>query len=188
MKHIEKLDLSFDIDALKQGLCDVLQICDWHPYHNQIGITQSIAADASEAWHDAAGSLLYQWGNDAFDENGRLKSIANPKIESEFSHLVKEFAGTIFDDIYHQLSSTYNLGRIRLMNSRPKTCLSWHTDSEKRIHIPIITNPGARLVIEDSANHLPADGSVYLADTTLYHTAFNSGFQDRIHVVACVLD
>ena len=61
-------------------------------------------------------------------------------------------------------------------------------DTEKRLHIPIITNPGAHLVIEDTANHLPADGTVYIADTTKYHTAFNSGLDDRIHLVACLLD
>ena len=45
-----------------------------------------------------------------------------------------------------------------------------------------------QLGIEDTANHLPADGTVYIADTTKYHTAFNSGLDDRIHLVACLLD
>jgi archaellin len=132
--------------------------------------------------------LLYKWGSDAFDADGQLKKQDNPKIESDFKFFVKEFSHTIFEDVHNQLSSRYKLGRIRLMNSRTRTCLSWHTDSEKRLHIPIITNPGARLVIEDAANHLPADGSVYLADTTKYHTAFNSGTENRIHLVACILD
>jgi Aspartyl/Asparaginyl beta-hydroxylase len=188
MVHVEKIDLSFDIRDLISGLETVLQICDYHPQHSQIGITQSIGSDASETWHDAAGSLFYKWGNDAFDENGKLKQLEHPRLESDFKYFVKEFSGTIFEDVYHQLCYRYKIGRIRLMKSRPKTCLSWHTDTEKRLHIPIVTNPGARLVIEDYANHLPADGSAYLADTTKYHTAFNSGMENRIHLVACVLD
>ena len=187
MRNITKLDLRFDIDALKQGLSDVLGICDWHPSHNQIGITHSLGPNATGAWHDAAGSLIYTWGDQAFDEQGQLKRQTTHRQESDFAWFMDEFKHTIWKTVYDQLASRYQLGRVRLMMSRPKTCLSWHTDSGRRIHIPLITNPGARLVIEDDAHHLPADGSVYLADTTLFHTAFNSGLEPRIHMVACVL-
>jgi len=188
MRYVEKLDLTFDIDDLRRGLETVLAICDWHPHHNQIGLTQSIGSDAIESWYNAAGSLIYKWGNDPFDKDGVLKKIDIVRAESDFCYFVREFSDTVFKDVFDKLSARYKLGRVRLMKSRPKTCLSWHTDSEKRLHIPIITNLGARLVIEDTANHLIADGSVYIADTTKYHTAFNSGMEDRIHLVACLLD
>jgi len=188
MRNITKLDLRFDIDQLKQGLDDVLAICDWHPDHRQIGITHSLGADAQAAWHDATGSLTYVWGHDAFDTDGNLRKHTVHRLESDFKYFTREFNHTIWREVHNQLAGRYTLGRVRLMLSRPKSCLSWHTDGERRIHIPIITNPGARLVIEDDAHFLPADGSVYLADTTLHHTAFNSGLEPRIHLVACVLN
>ena len=43
-------------------------------------------------------------------------------------------------------------------------------------------------MIEHIAKHLPADGSVWITNNTKYHNAFNGGEEDRIHLVACVLD
>jgi len=187
MRNITKLDIEFDIDLLRQGLSEILRICAWHPDHNQIGLTHALGAGAVGAWHDATGSLVYSWGDDAFDADGQLKRRSVRRHESEFVTFVPEFDHTIWRTVYDTLCQRYKLGRVRLMQSKPKTCLSWHTDQEQRIHIPLVTNLGARLVIEDDAHHLPADGSVYLADTRLYHTAFNSGLEPRIHLVACVL-
>jgi hypothetical protein len=187
MSTIQKLDFSFDHQALTAGLAAVLEICDWHPDHRQIGLTHALTPDSRAAWHDAAGSLIYRWGPDHLDAHGQLKRQETVRREADFSSFVAEFEHTIWRTVYDQLNSRYQLGRVRLMLSRPKTCLSWHRDGEQRIHIPIVTNLGARLVIEDAAHHLPADGSVYLADTTRHHTAFNSGLEPRIHMVACVL-
>ena len=61
--------------------------------------------------------------------------------------------------------------------------LSWHREPADRIIIPIITNPGAHLIIDDESKHLPADGSVWFCKTTKYHSGFNGGWSDRIHLV-----
>ena len=61
-------------------------------------------------------------------------------------------------------------------------------DPEPRLHIPIITNPGSIMVIDNVAKHMPADGSVWITNNTKYHNAFNGGEENRIHLVACVLD
>ena len=188
MKHVEKLDIQFDSKDLINGLNTILDICQWHPDHRQIGLTHSLDSDATSAWYDGVGSLRYTWGSTPFDIDHKLKENEIIQKESDFTQFVKEFNHTIFRDIYNILSNSYNLGRVRLMYSKPKTCLSWHTDTQKRLHIPIITNIGAHLVIEDTANHMPADGSVYIANTTLFHTAFNAGLEPRIHLVACLLD
>ena len=188
MQHVDIIDIKFDIKELLIGLDHVLNICDWHEDHNQIGITHSLDHNTAGAWYDATGSLTYSWGKDAFDGKGNLRAVERTRSESDFSKFVQEFNSTIWRNVYDDLSKRYKLGRVRLMRSRPKSCLSWHVDNEMRLHIPLITNPGARLVIEDHANHLIADGSVYLADTTKFHTAFNAGLQHRIHLVACVLE
>ena len=44
------------------------------------------------------------------------------------------------------------------------------------------------MVIEDVCKHMPADGSVTITNNTKYHNFFNGGEQDRIHLVACVLE
>jgi hypothetical protein len=35
---------------------------------------------------------------------------------------------------------------------------------------------------------MPADGSVWITDTEKYHNFFNGGEEDRIHLVATVLN
>ena len=50
------------------------------------------------------------------------------------------------------------------------------------------TKPGCIMVIDKVAQHMPADGSVWITNNTKYHNAFNGGEEDRIHLVACVLD
>ena len=80
------------------------------------------------------------------------------------------------------------MGRVRILLKEPRSTLSWHRDPEPRLHIPIITNPGAIMVVDNIAKHLPADGSVWITNNTKYHNAFNGGEEDRIHLVACVLD
>mgnify|MGYP003956222863 CR=1 FL=1 len=104
--------------------------------------------------------------------------------EEEFTEFVSEFKDTYFKAIYDILSSRYLLGRVRILKKSPRSTLSWHRDPEPRLHIPIITNPGCRMVIEDKAIHMPADGSVWITDATKYHNAFNGGEEDRIHLVA----
>ena len=73
-------------------------------------------------------------------------------------------------------------------NIRAAQCYNAKSTKLSRLHIPIITNPGCLMVIDKVAQHMPADGSVWITNNTKYHNAFNGGEEDRIHLVACVLD
>ena len=108
--------------------------------------------------------------------------------ESDYSEFVPDYENTYFKEVYDKLSSVYKLGRVRILLKEPRSTLSWHRDPEPRLHIPIITNPGCLMVIDNVAKHLPADGSVWITNNTKYHNAFNGGEENRIHLVACVLD
>ena len=79
----------------------------------------------------------------------------------------------------------YNMHRTRIFVSNPKTCLSWHHDRLPRIHIPIQTDPGCIMIVENEAMHLEA-GSVYRVDTRKYHSAMNGSKRNRIHIVGCI--
>ena len=46
----------------------------------------------------------------------------------------------------------------------------------------------SKVLIDNVAMHMPADGSVWVTNNTKYHNAFNGGEENRIHLVACVLD
>ena len=108
--------------------------------------------------------------------------------ESLYTEFVEEFKNTYFKEVYDELSKKYKLGRVRLLLKEPRSTLSWHRDPEPRLHIPIMTNPGCLMVIDNIAKHMPADGSVWITNNTKYHNAFNGGEKNRIHLVACVLN
>ena len=108
--------------------------------------------------------------------------------ESEYSEFIPDYENTYFKDVFDLLSSKYKLGRVRILLKEPRSTLSWHRDPEPRLHIPIITNPGCLMVIDNVAKHMPADGSVWITNNTKYHNAFNGGEENRVHLVACVLD
>ena len=108
--------------------------------------------------------------------------------ESAYTELVPEFKNTYFEEVYKTLSKNFKLGRTRILLKEPRSTLSWHRDPEPRLHVPITTNPGCLMVIDNVARHMPADGSVWVTNNTKYHNAFNGGEEDRVHLVACVLD
>jgi len=122
------------------------------------------------------------------DEFGKEVSRDIDIDESKYTQLVSEFENTYFKEVYETLRKKFKLGRVRLLLKEPRSTLSWHKDPEPRLHIPIITNLGCSMVIENVAKHLPADGHVTITNNTKYHNFFNGGEQDRVHLVACVLE
>ena len=122
------------------------------------------------------------------DESGKEVTRDVPIDESKYTELVPEFENTYFNEVYKTLSKKFKLGRVRLLLKEPRSTLSWHKDPEPRLHIPIITNLGCSMVIENVAKHLPADGHVTITNNTKYHNFFNGGEQARVHLVACVLE
>ncbi|MFD6888256.1 aspartyl/asparaginyl beta-hydroxylase domain-containing protein [Streptomyces sp. NPDC059957] len=51
-----------------------------------------------------------------------------------------------------------------------------------RFHLPLVTNPGATLLLGGDVHHLEA-GTVYLVNHGCVHAAENAGATDRIHLV-----
>jgi len=66
---------------------------------------------------------------------------------------------------------------------KPHTCYNWHVDKmESCLHIPLITNPGCKFVYENNVFSMPADGSVYFVNNSIFHTFANAGTQPRLHI------
>jgi len=122
------------------------------------------------------------------DSSG-IETVRAKRInEAAYTEFVEDLKDTYFKEVYDVLSKKFKLGRVRLLLKEPRSTLSWHRDPEPRLHIPIITNPGSIMVIDEVAKHLPAVGSVWITNNLKYHNAFNGGEENRVHLVACVLD
>ena len=181
-------NLKFDINKLQESLKEVLKIQKYDTANGiknfaAICLNQIPGVPASTKGNSARG-VYWTKPNHSGKEAVRDK-VLDEKLYTEF---VKDFEHTYFQDVYKILSSKFKLGRVRILLKEPRSTLSWHRDPEPRLHIPIITNPGCLMVIEDTAKHLPADGSVYITNNIKYHNAFNGGEENRIHLVACLTD
>ena len=180
-------DLNFDINKLRQDLDTILQ----KSKYQTLGITNFHAIpmnmipgdETSIKGHKVRG--VY-WTKP--DETGKEVKRDTPIDEEKYTELLDDFKNTYFEEVYNILRKKFKLGRVRILLKEPRSTLSWHRDPEPRLHVPIITNPGCLMVIDNVAKHMPADGSVWITNNTKYHNAFNGGEENRIHLVACVLD
>ena len=184
----EKQDIKFDIDKLKEAYHEILKIKGFEGVagvsnFGAISLTQIPGDPDSIKGHKARGIF---WTK----PNGSGKEVVRDEMinEEAYSEFIDEYKETYFKDVFDALSSKYKLGRVRILLKEPRSTLSWHRDPEPRLHIPIITNPGSIMGIDNVAKHLPADGSVWITNNTKYHNAFNGGEENRIHLVACVLN
>jgi len=180
-------NLSFDVEKLRVDLEGVLKKKNF----NTLGIKNFGAISLNQIPNDESSIT----GNNVRgvywtkpDETGKEVSRDVQIDESKYTQLVSDFQNTYFAEVYETLRKKFKLGRVRILLKEPRSTLSWHRDPEPRLHIPIITNPGCMMVIENVAKHLPADGSVTITNNTKYHNFFNGGEQDRIHLVACLLE
>jgi hypothetical protein len=180
-------ELNFDISKLRKDLDLILE----NKKFNSPGVTHFGAISLNQIPNDE-GSIK---GNNIrgkywtiADETGKEVSRDIDIDESKYTQLVPEFNNTYFSEVYEVLNKRFKLGRVRLLLKEPRSTLSWHKDPECRLHIPIVTNAGCSMVIENVAKHLPADGSVWITNNTKFHNFFNGGEQARVHLVACVLE
>ena len=180
-------DLNFDIVRLKKDLDMILKNKKFKSpgvtHFGAISINQIPNDENSIKGHNVRGKY---WT--IADDTGKEVSRDVDIDESKYTQLVPEFEKTYFKDVYEALAKRFKLGRVRLLLKEPRSTLSWHKDPECRLHVPIVTNKGCSMVIENVAKHLPADGKVWITNNTKYHNFFNGGEQARVHLVACVLE
>ena len=188
MKHYSTHKLDIDIDKLGKAYFDFKSKLGFRTDDkslrdfNAICINRKPGDENSITGGNVRG-LYWTYPDSTNVEEQRLPYIE----ESKYTELCPEFKGTYIEEVYNQITSKFKLGRVRFLMKPPRSCLSWHRDPEMRLHIPIITNVGCKMVIEDEAFHMPANGDGYITDNTKYHNFFNGSEIDRVHLVATLL-
>ena len=188
-KHHSKVNLNIDIEKLGKAYFDFRHHLGFKTDDkslidfNAICINR-IPGDENSITGGNIRGLYWTYPDTTNYEEQRLE----PVPEHLYTELCPEFKDTYVEEVYNIITSKFKLGRIRFLMKPPRSCLSWHRDPEMRLHIPIITNVGCKMVIEDTAFHMPADGSGYITDNTKYHNFFNGSEIERVHLVATVLE
>ena len=180
-------NLDFDISRLRKDLNKILE----NKKFNSPGVTHFGAIPINQIPNDnssiTGNNIRGKYWTIA-DDTGKEVSRDVEIDESKYTQLIPDFEKTYFKEVFETLQKRFKFGRVRLLLKEPRSTLSWHKDPECRLHVPIITNKGCSMVIENVAKHLPADGKVWITNNTKFHNFFNGGEQARIHLVACVLE
>lgn len=171
MIPVEKLVHQFDIDHLQKDCQTLISKVGFDQDNSQICLQHS--SQCQNKWHDGTGSLPKKYPNfDVFRT-----------IDTNYVIINDEIKHTYIFTVLSELGKHFSIFRCRLMCLRPRSCYSWHYDQTCRLHIALKTNQHCRMVFENGSWHIPADGAVYLTNTTQWHSAFNGGFSERIHLV-----
>ena len=166
---IEKLSYKFDIDKIVEECYHIKETVGFCSLTNQISLKHTARVDSDNIWYEGCGSLI---------------DLLPGKTHKDFTMINKELTGTYIESIIDTLQQDYSIGRARIMRLEPRKCMSLHVDLSKRIHIPVVTNTDALMIINNEIFHMPADGSAYLTDTTKRHTALNaSKTNERLHLL-----
>lgn len=114
------------------------------------------------------------------------KFYDKPIEEESFTSISTIFKGTSFEKIRDELAEKYKLGRFRIMIQSKHRCMSWHLDSNLRLHYPIKTQKGCFMIVNNEMRHMKR-GVCYMVNTREHHTAINASNEIRIHLVANIL-
>ena len=155
------------------------------PSLKQLSIQCRPDCSSNNQLYESCGSLFYDWSAYDKNPNGKLPLRKTIYKQSDFSVVCDLFKNTYFETVISNIQTQYNIVRGRFMRMEHKTCLTYHKDQTKRIHIPVYTNNDCMMIIDDKVCRIPF-GSTYLVDTTLPHTALNASKDPRVHLVFCV--
>jgi hypothetical protein len=165
------LDYSFDTDKLAADYNSLLE--------------QDTARDIINMYENIGLTYADNTGNLFEQASGSLKDKNKNWTEDSFDKIIPQLSGTYTYTVIEKLKTDFNIGRTRFMIMKDRTCLTWHRDATPRLHIPIITNIGCKMIWENFVCHMKP-GMLHWVNTTEFHTALNASREDRLHLV-CTL-
>lgn len=185
LSHLPKFDLLTELNIMLEN-----RVVDWSDI-NQLCLNTTPDHPDDPTWGAGSLDLDYSLAREETDETGNQIKIVparDPMLsETDFTILATPFKNTLFEEFYNTLKDNYRIGRVRIMKMRPNHSMTWHYDYNRRLHYPLKTQLGCFMVIEDEVLHLEQN-NWYYTDTLKYHTAFNGSREDRLHIVACLLE
>ena len=192
MDTVYKLKPKFDIGKLKQEVDSVLEDHKLHKTFQLCLTHRSIATDV-DPWYDGCGSaVIYE---DLVNQIVKQDTDGNDVKrfeETDFDTINPGLEGTEIEKVFKTFKEQYKVGRFRIASLPPKRCYTWHSDYEKRIHVPIHTYPGCFLITEQDQKfrHLPDSGETWMFEANAgYHTAINADAErNRVHLLLCITD
>ena len=186
MSNVTELELNIDYDKLRKEFND-MDIEKFLIKNNGQMMLQTMSGTPEEEQRlKGTLSLYVDYDNhDSTDPNSKPKVRDVILQEEDFSEVCDYLKGTYTEEVINTIFKEYGAVRGRYMMMNWKSCLTYHYDETPRIHLPLVTNDGCFMIIDDKTEKLH-ESTAYLVDTTKRHTALNAGEHLRFHMVFCL--
>lgn len=177
MNAIQECLLSIDVNRFNTDIENLIfrDVNFSHDDYERIG---QISLHAGKDWFDGTGSL-YDYMSGEFTRTTSEFNKTNPLLEDSY-------IGSVIKAVraFAKNTDVVNIGRIRIMRLKPKTCYTLHQDPEEfRYHIPLYTSSSALFIVDNEVGKMPTTGLLYRFKTNAPHTAVNASFHERVHLV-----
>jgi len=102
----------------------------------------------------------------------------------------KETVNSIISDLENKIGG--KAVRFEIINMDPSSRIRSHKDRSdigylaRRIHIPVITNPGAIFNVAGQQMHM-LEGGAYEINNIKWHSVFNMSNENRVHIIVDIL-
>lgn len=167
--------VQFDAERIVR---DVTRISQQYKF-DQINLTKIAGRDDVDSISYLSGSTIDMENDYKIIEYSHAWNQINPLFEDTY-------LADVIKTVRQYVREKYNkgIGRVRIMHMRPKTTLSFHKDLESlRLHIPVVTAPGAMFIHNTTVSTMPTPGRLYTFDSATMHTAVNATKIVRTHIV-----
>ena len=183
-KYYMELDVHDNPELLVEEILYIIKENPLHYWDKQLCLTHP--KECEDPWYHGSGSRMYVTENDKKFKQYNREIPLEEEDFTEINHSLQAWPYTF--ELLKKLKSKYQMGRIRIMVGERKRALTWHKDTEDRIHIPVVTHLGCRMVIDNEAFHMTT-GKIWKVSTKgNYHSAFNgSPLDERIHIVGTLI-
>lgn len=120
--------------------------------------------------------LIYDYGN-------KKDFVTHSNYEAFKNYL------SVLSAYLHSLGEPSVIQRANIVLLRAKSEIKRHKDvgefllSTRRMHIPVFTNDGCYLTVEDKKQHFKASEIWEIDNTGKMHSAHNEGDTDRVHLI-----
>jgi hypothetical protein len=202
----EKLDYTVDIEKLKKEVREsVFTLGDQAvqgkeyetPQYHGFGGWSLLSRDAT--WTDGWEAVQLEQGKTlesflpteeliykAYKHFGIYQGLEHDKPTEAYVGEIKKVLDDLRDLGFHPT-------RARVTCLKPHSKSLVHKDGDEteytaRIHIPLWTNEKCVHICEGKHLHMPADGSVYILWTNLWHQIRNDSDEDRYHIIMDAYD
>ena len=186
--HYYEYALGIDIDGLGKNYFDIKKHLSFNRDDknkidfNAICVNRILGDENSITGGNIRG-LYWTYPDTDNHEEQRLERVN----ERAYTELCPEFKGTYFEEVYNILKDKFGeIGRVRILMKHQEV-VYLGIETLATYSYSNYYNVGCKMVIEDEAFHMYANGSAYVTDNTKYHNFFNGSEIDRVHLVATML-